>query len=282
MAMPAPVVAESERLSLLTQAITMLAQRSSSSGLVELISLVGSGFDGLAAGDDDKQVRQALIADLVALLGNADVFTPGAEPLNIATLTGSAPDGKVPLAIINASCLGDGTRLQTWSSQLIGLLSREVTSRTGGTLRTVFALDGAELLMPAGNVKAAAKEPLLALLKRAGATGLGLVAASQYPAELDYKRCTSIDTWFVGKADAQTLEKMKLLFKHRPLGHRNLTRLESGRFVMLHDDGARDVERAAPLLRIEAVAAHELSDLAARTHPRSRDAPAQGLCANSL
>ena len=75
----------------------------------------------------------------------------------------------------------------------------------------------------------------------------------------------------VGKTDDQTLEKMKALFEHRPLGHRNPSRLESGRFVMLHEGGARDVERGSPLIRIEQLEAAELKTLAARTHPRTRD-----------
>jgi hypothetical protein len=41
---------------------------------------------------------------------------------------------------------------------------------------------------------------------------------------------------------------------------------------MLHDGAARDVERAPPLLRIERPADAELKALAARSHPRMRDA----------
>jgi hypothetical protein len=111
------------------------------------------------------------------------------------------------------------------------------------------------------------------LLGRAGAAGLGLVLASQHPGELDYRRCTQIATWFVGKTDEPTLDKMKALFEHRPLGHRNPSRLESGRFMMLYDGGAREVVRGAPLIRIERIEAPELKVLAARTHPRTRDAP---------
>jgi hypothetical protein len=280
-AMATASAGEAERLALLTRAIAALARRSSQSGLIELIGLIESGSNELNGACGDEQLRQGLIDDLSALLGNADVFTPGAEPLNSATLVGPS-SGRVPLSIINTSFLGDGPRLQAWVSQLLGALSRELASSTSSTLRTVLALDGADLLLPAGAGKAAAKEPLLALIKRSGAIGLGVVLASQSPAAIDYKRCTDIDTWFVGKTDAQTLEKMKALFKHRPIGHRNLTR-ESGRLTMLFDDGARDVVRAAPLLPVEPIGAHELKALAARTHPRLREAPlAQGLCANSL
>jgi hypothetical protein len=271
-AMPGASGAEPERFALLTRAIGMLGKRSSPSGLVELIALIESGSDELNGTRGDEQLRQGLVADLAALLGNADVFTPNAEALNRATLIGAIPGGPVPLAIINTSFLGDGPRLQSWVSQLIGVLSREIATSTSKTLQAVLALDGADLLLPAGACKAAAREPLLALLKRAGATGLGVVLASSLPAEIDYKRCTDIDMWFVGKTDAQTLEKMKALFKQRPLGHRNPSRLESGRFTMLYEDGARDMERASPLLRIEQIGAPELKSLAARTHPRSRDA----------
>jgi hypothetical protein len=102
------------------------------------------------------------------------------------------------------------------------------------------------------------------------------VLTSRRPGELDYRRCTSIDTWFLGRTEDQMLDKMKALFAHRPRGHRDPSRLESGRCVMLYEGGARDVERGAPLIRIEHVGEAELKSLAARTHPRSRDAsPAQ-------
>jgi hypothetical protein len=264
---------ESERLAVLTQAIAMLARRSSPSGLVELIALIETGIDELTGAGGGDQQRLSLIEDLAVLLSNADVFTPGAESLTAATLIGPTSGGRVPLAIINTGFLGEGPRLRSWVAQLIGSVGRELTSSTNNTLHTVVVLDGADLFLPAGPGKAPSTEPLQELLKRAGAAGLGLVLASQRPGELDYRRCATIDTWFVGKTEEQTLDKMKVLFEHRPLGHRNLSRLESGRFVMLHDGGARDVERGSPLVRIEQLGEVELKTLAARTHPRSRGTP---------
>jgi hypothetical protein len=265
---------ESERLAVLTQAIAVLASRPSPSGLLELIALIETGIDERARAGADDQPRQRVIEDLVALLSNADVFTPGAEPLTAATLIGQASSERVPLAIINTAFLGEGPRLQSWVAQLIGSVNRELASSTSSILHTVFVLDGADQLLPAVAGKAPSKEPVQDLLKRAGAAGLGLVLASQRPGELDYRRCVEIDTWFVGKTDEQTLDKMKALFEHRPLGHRNPSRFESTRFVMLHDGGARDVERGSPLVRIERLEGAELKTLAARTHPRARDAPA--------
>jgi hypothetical protein len=262
---------ESARLAMLTQAIAALARRSSPGGLLELIALIETGGDELGGVGGDDQLRQSLVEDLVALLSNTDVFTPGAEPLTAATLLRPTSGGQVPLAIVNTSFLADGPRLRSWVAQLVGALDRELASSKSTLLQVLLVLDGAELLWPAGAGKASSKESLQELLRRAGAAGLGLVLTSQHPGELDYRRCASIDTWFVGKTEEQTLEKMKALFEHRPLGHRNLSRLESGRFVMLHEGGARDVERGSPLIRIEQLEAAELKTLAARTHPRTRE-----------
>lgn len=266
---------EAERLAVLTRAIALLARRSSPGGLLELIALIETGVDELGGAGGDDPLRHGLIEDLVALLSNVDVFTPGAEPLTAATLIGPAP-GRVPFAIINTRFLGGGPRLRSWVAQLIGCAHRELAASTNHMLHAVFVLDGAELFLPASAGKAPPKEPLQELLKRAGAAGLGLVLASPRPGELDYRRCASIDTWFVGKAEESALDKMKALFELRPLGHRSPSRLESGRFVLLRESGARDVERGSPLIPIEPlgeIGDAELKALAARTRPRAPDPP---------
>jgi hypothetical protein len=48
-------------------------------------------------------------------------------------------------------------------------------------------IDEADLFMPAGASKPPSKEPLQDLLKRARAAGLGIVLASQSPADFDYR-----------------------------------------------------------------------------------------------
>lgn len=262
---------ESQRLTMLTRAIAMLAKRQSPGGLVELIALIETGIDELAWAGSDDQLRHGLIEDLAALLSNADVFTPGAEPLTATTLIRPTAGGRIPLAIINVGFLGEGPRLRAWVAHLIGCVNRELASSTSNTLHTVFVVDHTDLFLPIGTGRVPSKEPLQELLKRAGAAGLGLVLASQRPGELDYRRCAPIDTWFVGKTEEQTLDKMKPLFEQCPLGYRNPCRLESGRFVLLHDGGARDVERGSPLIHIEQLGDVDLKTLAARTHPRSRD-----------
>jgi Ca2+-binding RTX toxin-like protein len=257
----------------LTAAIALLAKRRSPAGLLELIALLEAGTDELAGAGGSDQVRQSLVESLVALLGNADVFSSGAEPLTAATLLRPTAPGRVPLAIIHTGSLGDGPRLHSWMAQLIAAVNRDLASRASTTLQALLVVDGADLFLPGDSGKTSSKEPLQDLLERAGAAGLGLVLTSRHPGELDYRRCASIETWFLGKIDEQTLGRMKPLFEQRPLGRRNPSKLESGRFVMLGGGNARDVERGSALIQIQPLEAAELKLLAAQTHPRARDTP---------
>ena len=47
------------------------------------------------------------------------------------------------------------------------------------------------------------KKPLLTLMKQARAYGLGVILATQNPADLDYKGLTNAGTWFIGKLQAE-------------------------------------------------------------------------------
>jgi hypothetical protein len=77
-----------------------------------------------------------LVEELVALLGNADVFAPGAEPLTASTLLRPTATGRVPLAIIHTGFLGDGPRLQSWMAQLIGSSRRGLADDGGIEIAT--------------------------------------------------------------------------------------------------------------------------------------------------
>src|SRR5205807_8612612 len=54
------------------------------------------------------------------------------------------------------------------------------------------------------------KRPLLTLLKQARAYGLGIVLATQNPADLDYKGLSNTGTWFLGRLQAER-DKMRVL-----------------------------------------------------------------------
>lgn len=262
----------SARRAILTQAISLLAGRSSRGGLIELIAMLEDRDDELIdrAGRYDDRLFKRLVQDLETVrLSDADLFDPAAEPLAAETLLGRAADGRIPLTIASTRFLGDVERIQSWVAHLIACLSRHAARSPSAELHTVFMIDEADLFMPAGAAKPPSKEPLQDLLRRARAAGLGVMLASQSPADFDYRSREQINTWFLGRiADRRSIDKMKPLFEHRPAVGSKLGTLEAGRFVLLQDGGAADIDRTPSLLRTEQLSEDELMALAA--HGRAR------------
>jgi energy-coupling factor transporter ATP-binding protein EcfA2 len=258
---------------ILTQAIAVLAQRNRPCGLSELLELLERRDDELLARAgryDDKRFKK-LIEDLETVrLNDAQLFDTEAEALSAETLIGRKLGGKVPLAIATTRFLGDIDRVQAWVAHLIACLSRHAAKSPSAELRMVFMIDEADVFMPAGTVKPPSKEPLQDLLKRARAAGLGIILASQSPADFDYRSREQINTWFLGRiADQRSIDKMRPLFEHRPAVGGKLGSQDPGRFVMLQDGGAMDLGRTPSLLRTEQISEDELMSLAAGTRPRA-------------
>jgi hypothetical protein len=259
---------DSASRALLTQAIDVLAARNRPSGLPELIDLLETRDDQLLAraGRYEDRLFRHLVQGLETVrLSCEDLFDPAAEPLTAETLIGRKPDGKVPLAIASTRFLGDIERIQSWVAHLIACLSRHAAKSPSAELRAVFMIDEADVFMPAGASKPPSKEPLQDLLKRARAAGLGIVLASQSPADFDYRSREQINTWFLGRiADERSIDKMRPLFEHRPAVGGKLGTQDPGRFVMLQDGGAIDLGRTPSMLRTEQLAEPELMALAAQ------------------
>jgi energy-coupling factor transporter ATP-binding protein EcfA2 len=267
-------VVDPARLAILTEAIVVLSERATSSGLAELIALVANRDAELVARARgyDERLFQRLAGDLQKLLGELGPLDPGAEPLTAETLIGRSTSGKVPLAIVNTQLL-DAPQLQSWVAHVIACVSCDAARLPSSVLRTMFVVDEANLFLPAGVAKPPAKEPLQDLLRQAQAGGIGIVLASQNPADLDYRSRELIDTWFLGRIDdPRSIEKMKPVYEHRPLIRGKLGKLESRRFVMLQDGGAVDLERGPSLMQAEPFAEPELLALAAQTSARQREA----------
>ncbi|HEY0477776.1 MAG TPA: DUF87 domain-containing protein, partial [Kofleriaceae bacterium] len=262
----------SARRAILTQAIALLARRRSRGGLLDLVAMLEDRDDELIdlAGRYDDRLFRRLVQDLETVrLSDADLFDPAAEALTAETLLGRTASGKIPLTIVSTRFLGDVERIQSWVAHLIACLSRYAAKAPSPELRTVFMIDEADLFMPAGAAKPPSKEPLQDLLRRARAAGLGVVLASQSPADFDYRSREQINTWFLGRiADKRSIDKMKPLFEHRPAVGSKLGTLEAGRFVLLQEGGAMDIERTPSLLRTEQLSEGELMALAARATRR--------------
>jgi DNA helicase HerA-like ATPase len=120
--------------------------------------------------------------------------------------------------------------------------------------------------MPAGTAKPPSKEPLQDLLKRARTGGLGVMLASQSPADFDYRSRDLINTWFVGKiGEPRAIDKVKQLFEQRPNAAGKLGTLETGHFMQLHDGAVSELVRTPSLLRTDQLPESEILSLATKS-----------------
>lgn len=177
--------------------------RGNSPDLAALIGLVQNPpFDkiGVLALEDFFPARQR--ASLVMALNNL-LASPGfaswreGQPLDIASLL-HTPAGQPRLAILSIAHLSDAERMffvTTLLQELITWMRRQPGT---SSLRALFYMDEIfGYLPPVANPPS--KGPLLLLLKQARAFGLGLLFATQNPADLDYKALSNCGTWFIGR-----------------------------------------------------------------------------------
>jgi hypothetical protein len=119
------------------------------------------------------------------------------QPLDIAKLL-HTPEGKPRLAVLSIAHLSDAERMffiTTLLEEVIAWMRRQPGTPS---LRALLYLDEIfGYLPPVANPPS--KPPLLLLLKQARAFGLGLLLATQNPADLDYKALANCGTWFIGR-----------------------------------------------------------------------------------
>lgn len=119
------------------------------------------------------------------------------HPLDIAKLL-HTPEGKPRLAVLSIAHLSDTERMffvTTLLEEVIAWMRRQPGTPS---LRALLYLDEIfGYLPPVANPPS--KPPLLLLLKQARAFGLGLLLATQNPADLDYKALANCGTWFIGR-----------------------------------------------------------------------------------
>lgn len=112
------------------------------------------------------------------------------------------PTGKPRIAVFSIAHLSDPERMFFVSLLLNETLSW-MRSRPGTTsLRAVLYMDEIFGYMPPV-AEPPSKKPLLTLLKQARAYGVGVVLATQNPADLDYKGLSNIGTWFIGRLQTE-------------------------------------------------------------------------------
>ncbi len=123
------------------------------------------------------------------------------EPLDAARLL-YTPEGRPRLAVVSIAHLDDAQRMFVVASLLAEMLAWMRAQQGTSALRAVLYMDEiAGYLPPVANPPS--KAPLMTLLKQARAFGLGVVLASQNPADLDYKALANIGTWWIGRLQTE-------------------------------------------------------------------------------
>ena len=122
-------------------------------------------------------------------------------PLDASQLLFTA-SGKPRVSVLSIAHLGDQERMFFVTMLLNDVIGWMRQQPGTGTLRAILYMDEiAGYLPPVANP--ASKALFLTLLKQARAFGLGVVLATQNPADLDYKALSNAGTWFLGRLQAE-------------------------------------------------------------------------------
>ena len=123
------------------------------------------------------------------------------RPLDIDSLLYNA-QGKAKISIISIAHLSDQERMFFVTLFLNRLLAWTRAQTGSQSLRALFYMDEIfGYFPPVANPPS--KQAILTLLKQARAYGLGLVLATQNPADLDYKGLANIGTWWIGRLQTE-------------------------------------------------------------------------------
>ncbi len=130
------------------------------------------------------------------------------EPLDIQRMY-YTKEGKPRVTIFCIAHLSDTERM-FFVSLLLNQLLGWMRSQQGTTsLRAMFYMDEIFGYLPP-TAMPPSKKPMMLLLKQARAFGIGLLLATQNPADLDYKALANIGTWWLGRLQTER-DKMRVL-----------------------------------------------------------------------
>ena len=142
--------------------------------------------------------RQAFAMSINALIASPgfEVWSQG-EPLDVAAFLRSST-GKPRVSIFSIAHLDDSQRM-FFVAMLLNAVAGWMRGQTGtSSLRAMVYMDEiVGFFPPVANPPS--KGPLLTLLKQGRAAGVGVVLATQNPADLDYKGLSNIGTWWLGR-----------------------------------------------------------------------------------
>ena len=119
------------------------------------------------------------------------------------------PERKPRITIFCIAHLSDTERMFFVSLLMNQLLGWMRTQQGTTSLRAIFYMDEIYGYLPP-TAMPPSKKPLMILLKQARAFGLGILLATQNPADLDYKALANIGTWWLGRLQTER-DKMRVL-----------------------------------------------------------------------
>lgn len=153
--------------------------------------------------------RTALAMKLNNLLASPGFSTwLEGEPLDIQRMY-YTPEGKPRITIFCIAHLSDTERMFLVSLLMNQLLGWMRAQQGTTSLRSIFYMDEIYGYLPP-TAMPPSKKPLMILLKQARAFGLGILLATQNPADLDYKALANIGTWWLGRLQTER-DKMRVL-----------------------------------------------------------------------
>lgn len=130
------------------------------------------------------------------------------QPMHIPDLL-YTPEGKPRHSVFYIAHLSEGERMFFVTLLLSAFETWMRTQPGSSSLRALLYFDELFGYMPPQR-NPPSKTPLLRMLKQARAFGVGLVLATQNPADVDYKGLSNAGTWFVGKLQTEW-DKQRLL-----------------------------------------------------------------------
>jgi hypothetical protein len=242
-------------------------------GIGQLVALLDAEDADLVAsiGKLDTKHFRALVENLETLrLRYGHLLHAGGEQLSPELLLGLGAEGKpgrTRLSIISTRFIGDNAAVDYWVSRLLGELGRFAGQRTRDSIGAVLCIDSADIYLPAQG-RPASKEPLLELLKRGRAGGLGVMLVAESPGDLDYRCRDNVRSWFVGRvAERAALDRMKpLLSDCRINVGGKLAGAKPGELFKLEDGDAVELKAIPALLHPSAMGDEEI--LVAAQHSR--------------
>lgn len=124
------------------------------------------------------------------------------DPLDIQRML-YMPNGRPRISIFYIAHLTETERQFMMTLLLEGVIGWMRAQSGTTSLRALLYIDELFGYFPPYPFNPPTKEPLLTLLKQARAYGLGLVLATQNPADLDYKGLSNAGTWFIGRLQSE-------------------------------------------------------------------------------